>query len=341
MRITASFKKRNMTHDLQPVLVVTFAKSFWASPAARRFPRTLVGRRYVKKMSSYVNAVPLAVRTFITTWRTRPHLLFVGAAPQISPWFLSLKKYRLLPPETKIGCQNYNIFNDHRIQYADLIVDYAKATVAKRPESVRPRNKILPLPADGNFAAARQRPLPDQLKSIGQPFIFSGGGEGRDFPTLIEALSTLPLQVVIVTFSPRTLGYYKTLPPNCHVFWQMPYPDFLAVMARAQFVVLPLQPGNQPHGQMTLVQAARLGKAVIATRGASVDDYLEAQSALTVPPHDPAALRSAILDLHQHPDKLQTLERAAERAASRYTYENYARELSRVFAECLAAPQPV
>jgi len=43
-------------------------------------------------------------------------------------------------------------------------------------------------------------------------------------------------------------------------------------MAGAKFVVAPLQEGIDPHGHTTIVQALRLGKTLISTRNASIDD---------------------------------------------------------------------
>src|SRR5205823_3945342 len=82
----------------------------------------------------------------------------------------------------------------------------------------------------------------------------------------------LDARLLVVTFSPETLGYDGELPPNCEVRFRMPLERFLALLAGAKLVVAALKPGSEPHGQTTVVQALRLGKAIVATRDASLED---------------------------------------------------------------------
>ena len=327
--------------QLDHILVVTFAKGFWATPDCQIFPQILYGRRYVKKMSSLLNMALLALQTYWRIWQDRPTILFIGAAYGLAPWFLSLKKYHLLPARLKIICHNYSIFHDARVRYADLVIDHDSSTLTLRSPETRRKSVVIPLPAPGNLVAARTSALPAALQSVQSPYIFSGGGEGRDFPTLIEAARSLPISLMIITFSRRTLNYDQPLPDNCHVFWTMSQTDFLAAMHHALFVIVPLTAGVHPHGQTTVVQALALGKAVITSDQASVNDYVQHdQQGLLVPAGDVAALRAAIQELNTNPGRREQYERVAREQAERYTYAAFGQQLTNACRNVITQPEP-
>src|SRR5207248_489105 len=105
--------------------------------------------------------------------------------------------------------------------------------------------------------------------------VFTGGGAGRDFPSVIEAVRDMPVSLEIVTFSAATLRWPGELPRNCAVRWRMSVPAFLERVARSLFVVVPLSDPESDFGQTTVVQALSLGKAVVATRAPGTVDYVE------------------------------------------------------------------
>jgi glycosyltransferase involved in cell wall biosynthesis len=74
-----------------------------------------------------------------------------------------------------------------------------------------------------------------------------------------------------------------------------------------------------------------MGRAVICTRTQGQTDVIvDGETGIYVPPHDPAALRSAIEHLLAHPDEAARMGRAGrQRVEELMTLEVYVRGLSR------------
>jgi glycosyltransferase involved in cell wall biosynthesis len=101
-------------------------------------------------------------------------------------------------------------------------------------------------------------------------------------------------------------------------------------------VVAPLVEGLHPHGHTSLVQAQRLGKAVITTRGASVDDYVtHGREGLLVSPGDVAGYRQAILKMSQDHELRAACEQHAMAKAPELTYTAFAKRLTQLCLELL------
>lgn len=164
------------------------------------------------------------------------------------------------------------------------------------------------------------------LPAASQPpeaMICSAGAEMRDFPTLIEAMRDLPIHCVIAAreirlsknglrahkLDPATLA--STLPENVSV---MPHtPEKLRELyARSRFVVVPLLPSDTDNGITVVLEAMAMGKAVICTRTkGQVDAIEDGVTGIFVEGGDPAALRAAIEDLLNDPEKAERIGRAA------------------------------
>ena len=114
----------------------------------------------------------------------------------------------------------------------------------------------------------------------------------------------------------------------------MPLPDFLAEMAGGLFVVVPLRRGVYSHGQTTVVQALRLGKAVVTTRDASIEDYVsDGREGLLVDPGDVQGYRAAIARLLEDEELRRACARAALARGAESTYAAFARRLTALCSE--------
>ena len=146
------------------------------------------------------------------------------------------------------------------------------------------------------------------------------------------------MRLKIVTFSPKTLGYTGELPENCEVRWRMPLQEFLELISGSLFVVVPLQEKGLGHGHTTIVQALRLGKAVVTTKDVGVDDYVtDGQEGILVSPGDVAGYRQTIIRLLTEPEVRVALEQHARAKAQDLTYEAFARRLVALGQDLLAA----
>jgi glycosyltransferase involved in cell wall biosynthesis len=133
------------------------------------------------------------------------------------------------------------------------------------------------------------------------------GGEGRDYPTLIETFKQLPKQHLIIVTRPNTLDGIE-IPPNVFVFYNLPSEKFWAIVDGSKAVIVPLINDTTACGHITLVGAMKLGKAIITTFSEGTTDYIvHKQNGLVVPPRDISALHNAISSLENNPSFVEGL----------------------------------
>ena len=304
---------------LKNVMVVTFKKSFWASKECKVFPN-IVYSRYIGRSRNLINVFLITFKAFIAAWIYKPKIIIFGSAATSVHFFMLLNKLRLIP-KTKLIATTHFMFNDFMAQFVDRIIVYSSSQIKRHHPSIQNKYIYIPLPADGEFELCQSVEPGD--------YIFSGGGDHRDFKSLIEAVKGLNVKLKIVTFSRKTFDYTGELPDNCELMWRMPRPDFLKLIAGSLFVVVPLLKGRYPHGHTTIVQAQCLGKAVISNTDASVEDYItDHQEGLLIPPGDIASYKKAILELMKNKDLRKFCENNAVERSKELTYDAFLQRLS-------------
>jgi hypothetical protein len=307
---------------LDDVLVVTVRKSFWASPQAERWPRRLYARVFYGHSSNRFNSVVVTLRTLLAVWIRRPRLIVLGSVERATSWLIRARGLGLLRG-TPLVVTNHLDLSDAELAQVECVILYARPVIEDARPALRDRATFIPLPADGDFAAASRN-------GTGTGRVFAGGGADRDFASLIRAVEGTPIQLEIVTFDPAMLGWEGELPANVTVHWRMPLEAFLPRLARSEFVVVPLRTPGSPHGQTTVVQALALGKAVVATRTPGVLDYVEdGKEGLLVEPGDIEGYRTSATRLSEDPDFRQACEQNARAKSAMLTYD--------VFGDRLAA----
>lgn len=182
---------------------------------------------------------------------------------------------------------------------------------------------------------------PDATTVPRRPMICSAGLERRDYPTFIEAVDGLDVEVIITASSlwskrsDSTAGH--ELPSNVTV-QRLSMSDFRDMYAAAAFVVMPLVEVDFQAGVTTILEAMSMGRAVIASRVAGQTDTItDGVTGRYVPPGDPLALRAAIEDLLDDPDTAARLGDAGRRWVLEHAdVEIYADALAAVVAEVVA-----
>jgi glycosyltransferase involved in cell wall biosynthesis len=314
--------------QLKDVLVLSVRKGFWASADAEAFPRRLYVRGSLRRLHNLLGDIELTLRALISIWTKRPQIVLFGAASAVVPWFIRLKQIRLLG-KVRFLVLNQVSFSDVLAYDVERIIIYSRSQISLHDPRLRMRYSFIPLPADGCFNQSWPASEPNM--------VFSGGGEGRDYNSLIEAVRGLPLRLNIITYHPERLTK-ADLPPNCRISGPCPTDDFLAAMARASLVVIPLLPGVHPHGHTTIVQAQRLGKVVVTTQNASVEDYVtEGEDGFLVEPGDVAGYSNAIHRLLQDQVLLHDMEKNVRAKMHLLTYSNFHKELIRVCKQMMSA----
>ncbi len=163
--------------------------------------------------------------------------------------------------------------------------------------------------------------LEERTKDDG--FIFSGGKSFRDYETLMQSLSSINSDSIVV-------GYEK---PARHdritIFPRLPWNVFLDYMVRSRIVVVPLEERKISAGQTIILYAMALGKPVIATNTTSTIDYIDSgKNGILVPPNDPKELRKQILILLQDSALRCEIGNAAKSAVSKkFLPQHYANNI--------------
>ncbi|MFZ5918252.1 MAG: glycosyltransferase family 4 protein [Chloroflexota bacterium] len=188
-----------------------------------------------------------------------------------------------------------------------------------------------PFQADGEFF----KPLPD----IAPRRMIAGAGlEFRDYPTLLEAVRGLDVEVVLAAASPWSKRADTTadqnIPPNVTV-QRFDLFELRRVYAEAMFVVVPLYEVNFQAGVTTILEAMAMGKAVVVSRTPGQTDVIvQGETGLYVPPADPAAMRETIRHLLDHPEEARRMGANARRALEeKFSLDVYVRGLGKLARE--------
>ncbi len=315
---------------LNQVLVLTLAKGFWASTESRIFPNICYMKFKWGHSSLWRNSILFFFQAVFRIWRTKPKLIYFGACGRIIFWLLALKRCGVLK-NTKFLTSSHIYLNKRNIRFFDRIIVQSTSAIRILPSKYRDRCRFIPHPANGDFS---------RIERVAGDYVFAGGGAGRDFKTLIEAVSGTSYPLKIVSFSRDLLEYPSILPENVEFFGRMPLQNFLTMIAQSRLVVIPLKKGDKPHGHVSIIQALVLGKAVISTRNASCEDYFkDGKNALLVDPGDVQGYRHAIEQLFHNEALRHTLERNAQESARRFTYSYFAKEAVKLCEELLSSDE--
>jgi glycosyltransferase involved in cell wall biosynthesis len=153
-----------------------------------------------------------------------------------------------------------------------------------------------------------------------QRVICSAGREMRDYATLLKALDGIEVPCRIAARLDRGKEYDTwrrslgdrgekvDLPGNVTFTPQLQPTELRDLYASARFVVIPLFQSDTDNGNHVVLEAWSMGRAVIcsATEGLS-DSVVDGHNARIVPVGDADALRSAITELWENPDRATAL----------------------------------
>jgi glycosyltransferase involved in cell wall biosynthesis len=145
--------------------------------------------------------------------------------------------------------------------------------------------------------------------------ICSAGLERRDYPTLMEAVDGLDVDVVIAAASPWSKqgdsSAGRALPTNVDIR-RLSLFELRELYAASAFVVMPLLEVDFQAGITTILEAMAMGLPVVCTRTAGqTDTVIDGETGVYVPPGDPVALRSAIARLLDDAAETERLGAAA------------------------------
>lgn len=167
-------------------------------------------------------------------------------------------------------------------------------------------------------------------------YIFAAGRSHRDYGTLMEAVSNLPIKLIINARAFNVQGL--TPPPNVTINPFLPPMEFHRLLRDARFAVVPLFEAKHASGETFMTQAMSLERAVIVTRTYSTAEMIEdGVSGLLVPPGDVVAMRAAIRRLLDDPDLVKRLgKKARSEYLSHWSFPAVASQVHQIVSRMVA-----
>lgn len=152
-----------------------------------------------------------------------------------------------------------------------------------------------------------------------QPFIAAIGSAHRDFPTLFQAVETLNLPTVLAAGSRALAGLQ--LPSQVQAPLGLGKQDCLRLAQEARINVVSMKTNAQitAAGQVTIVEAMRMGRVVIASRCNGAEDYItHGETGLLVEPGSAQSLIEAIAMLWDDPQLRNKIGHNAKNYAAQH-----------------------
>jgi glycosyltransferase involved in cell wall biosynthesis len=214
--------------------------------------------------------------------------------------------HRLSAHKKKLPLRMLHTQMDAIFLYAQTQKVYAQEVLGIPPAKLH----LIAFHADSRF----YHPMPEARL---ERRISSAGLELRDYPTLIEAVRGLDVDVCLAAASPWSKRKDETanraLPPNVNARGYG-YRELRDLYASSQFVVVPLYETDFQAGVTTILEAMAMGKAVIASQTRGQRDVIQdGVNGIYVPPGNPIALRRAITDLLSSPERAAQIGANARR----------------------------
>ncbi len=192
--------------------------------------------------------------------------------------------------------------------YAATQYEFARQNL-NIPES---KLHLIPFHADQCF----YRPLPPAPDAPPR-MVCSAGLEWRDYPTLLEAVAGMDVEVRLAAASPwskhRNETENRTLPPNVSAR-RYEYNELRRLYADSQFVVVPLYENDFQAGITTILEGMAMGKAIVTTSTTGQKDAIRhGENGLYVMPGDVEGWRKAITRLLNDPEEARRMGEQARR----------------------------
>ncbi len=162
------------------------------------------------------------------------------------------------------------------------------------------------------------------------PILAIGDDHGRDWPTLLDAVSDMDIDLIIKTKQKLDLSNIK----RCRVKQisnRISYSELKSLYAQCCFVVLPLKSTLNVSGVSSVLESMAMGKGLIVSDNPPIRDYLAPdETCKVVPIGDSQKLRVAITHLLANPDHASRMGfNARKRAVQLYSEPVFAERLAR------------
>jgi hypothetical protein len=168
--------------------------------------------------------------------------------------------------------------------------------------------------------------------------VFASGRTACDWPTLFAAATGAGWELTVVC-STADAGSVRALAggvDDARVEVELPWAEHERLLRASAVCAIVIADRGISAGQVRLMSAVEAGVPVVATAARALDEYVVAgETAVVVPPADPAALRGAVDGLLDDAARRRELRDRARAHADSWTYLQYFDQLRRVVAEAL------
>jgi glycosyltransferase involved in cell wall biosynthesis len=268
----------------------------------------------------------------------------IACFPQLAMCAALLKRLGRRKP--RIIAYNYNLGGfpgGLRRRIARAVASEIDIFVVHSPTECQPYAEYLGVDvARVRFVPLQRGDIPYPRDEDGDdPYILAMGSAGRDYESLIEAVAPLGLRTVIVTRPDIVAALPER--PRVEFLSGLTQEDCLRLLARARLLVTPISNLDTASGQITFVNALRLGVASISTRCPGTDGYIrDGQTGILVPPFDAASLGAQIERLwHDAPAREAIAAAGLTDARARFSDEAAARTLAAMIADLEGREQDI
>ena len=173
----------------------------------------------------------------------------------------------------------------------------------------------------------------DRSPDNDRPLIVTAGREFRDYPTMIDAVKDLDVDVVIASASPwskRADNAHDVAIPDNVTVTSLSQRELRDLFDKADLAVVPLLSVDFQAGITTILEAMAMELPVVCTATlGQIDVVVEGKTGRYVAPGDVNAMRSAIVDLLDSADQRADLGKAGRQLVeARADVRFYARRIA-------------
>ncbi|MGH1486307.1 MAG: glycosyltransferase [Cellvibrionaceae bacterium] len=149
------------------------------------------------------------------------------------------------------------------------------------------------------------------------PFILSMGTANRDYDTFFKAVEKLGYRTIVVA-GKRSIEKL-TIPKNVEIVSGISHEECRQLAQQAKINIVPLQDTPTGSGQVTIIEAMRMNKAVIATKCAGSEDYINnRETGILTSPYSVNELQDSIKELWNEDDFRQSIANAGASYSEKY-----------------------
>jgi hypothetical protein len=172
------------------------------------------------------------------------------------------------------------------------------------------------------FVPLQRAPIPLLAsEEVEDPFVLAMGSANRDYETFFAAVEKLGVRTIVVA-SPRALPSFN-VPANVELRSGLTFEECHRLAQQARVNVVPLIDHATGAGQVTIIEAMRMSRPLIATRCTGSEDYIQhGETGLFVQPHSVQDMTDAIAQLWSD----ETLRGSLGQAAGHYAAEHFSDE---------------